>query len=583
MSLVPNRTTREVLDQFEVDSANFVEGIGSITVETGWHDDPAGSDPIIIEQKRIVRNSSGRILRQDEEQWIYEVHGAPPMEYTRNTYGRVYLPEINTGRNYMLLETEHTNYYPWTAFMPGSANLSRKRTISGYVIYDIKPQSAALSAEARAKLVERGINPDGPANLIVDSARTWQEAGHNTEVVESDSAPQTAVWVDPVETEMDLVFAEVDKWTSYTVRQNHLKPGDVTVSEPRHQRKESWTYRLTVPVDPPDITAQMVGNEVQIEVTGGGATITYSTGEEYTIHPDRYRVLRRISSEPARAASGDPWDAWETDPAASNASTLWSDDSVTDLSGAPADPLPSQTAYTEPGDASEPTVEGWVVIATVDNDAERSQPGHAAVTDDDVVQNGVYEYRATAIIGQDESVPSSLVTVTYTGTTTSSMMRVRSRTAEDGSTEIDVLAPDDVNLPSLDYGETVLFTVPAAVYDPAVYDAAGNTEPGDEYEEADYTDPDTLGGDIGRRQFARNRQSRLKPDVELTCAIAVLERGQRVKLPETAWKIMGNDLQLNSSVDDEWWLLDSFRLDAKRSSPTGELDTTRARIGLIEP
>ena len=77
--------------------------------------------------------------RQDDEDWSYRRAGAPPSEYTRETRGRFYLPKVSGltfGSEPVLLERVREEFWPWSLFQPGSPNLSRHRTVSGWVVYD---------------------------------------------------------------------------------------------------------------------------------------------------------------------------------------------------------------------------------------------------------------------------------------------------------------------------------------------------------------------------------------------------------------------------------------------------------------
>ena len=402
MALNPTRWTEETIVDLAV-ADDFSEALAKLTIKAGWHDDPATGDSLLIEEETIGVNQFGQLIRRDVKEFTYDVPGTPPLTYSRDTYARPYLPSANEGRRTILVESERIQYHPWTFFQQGSPNLSRKRLLSGYVVYDLTKRGTALTAEERAELEEKGINPDGTPEIIVDSARLWSEANHLAETVESATAPQLAKWIDPVESEFEIVFEEPDKYTIYSYRKNHLRPQDMDVSGPRHQRKPGYSYRLPVAIEPPDITATREADAgVRLVVTGGGATVL-----DKRIQPEKYRILRKTISSPDPPVDPDPLDLYDTPPAAATKSTLWIDTAVTDLGGTPTSPLPSATPYTEPGDVSEPVGDEWIVVAEPDNEHPTEDVGFASVLDDDVVQTAVYEYVATASIGADESAPSS--------------------------------------------------------------------------------------------------------------------------------------------------------------------------------
>lgn len=531
MSLNATRWTEETINDLAV-ADDFSEALESLTIKAGWHDDPATGESLLIEEEMIGVNQFGQLVRRDVKEFTYDVPGTPPLLYSRETYARPYLPSVNEGRGTLLVESELIIYHPWSMFQQGSPNLSRKRLLSGYVVYDLTKRGEALTAEEREELENKGINPDGNPEIIVDSARLWSEANHLAETVESASAPQLAKWVDPVESEFEIVFEEPDKYTIYSYRKNHLRPQDMSVSGPRHQRKEGYTYRLPVAIEPPDIEANVEGDAgVRLRVTGGGADVL-----KQRVQPERYRILRKTISTPDPPADPDPFDLYDTPPAAASKSTLWTDTAVTDLDGTPTSPLPATTAYTEPGDVSEPTGDEWIVVAELDNEQPAEPVGFATVLDDDVVSTAVYEYVATAIIGSDESAPSSPARIQYGGATTSSKITTHVRRADDGGLEIDVLAPN----PDL-YGETIEFEIPVELYE-------------DQAEE--------FGEEIGRRHFADDLESGLNVDMDLKVPLAILERGQQITTPPIEWTTVGNGLVITSETETRDWILDGFLVSA---------------------
>ncbi len=581
MSLIANRWTGpHVLEDMSGPDV-LCEGIGSITIEAGFYDDPATGESWLIEQTRTVTSHAGRVLRRDIERWVYEVAGGPPLEHHRETWGCVYLPRVNPGRAYFKLEEETTRFYPWTGFARG-ANLSRKRELSGYVIYDLKPAPAILTAEAISRLEERGYSAEAvagmPLHRVIDSARMWSEAIDGGEVVDDSATPQLAMWVSPVETEVDLVYTEPDKWTTYTIRKSHIRPGPPDVDGPRFQRVESWQYTLPVPIDPPVVEATAQTADIRVEVRGGGATITSTIGDDVRVPPERYRVQRRATSGPDRDPSDDPFGMYDTDPAGwwpDTSERLWQDTSVEDISGNPTDPLPAQTAYTEPGDVTEPEpmVEDWAEVAELVNLGEWWQEGYATWVDTDVISGTSYEYRAVAMIGEDSSAPGPVARVDFHGTTSGAGFTSRVRRAEDGSVEVDVLAPEDTGLLPLEYGETLVFD-PVPV---DLVDLVDMTDPdGDYYEDL----VDTLE-ELAQAVVARDRKEGLQARLELGFPLLVLERGQEIVVGAVEWLTTGNSLQIGSETVPDAWVLDGFRLALSRGSD-GQLSDVDMTLDLVE-
>ena len=552
MPLSISRWTEDIVKDFDP-AAPYCEATESVVFRAAWHDDPATGESILVGTERVVLNQQGVMTHSDVEERDYTIAGAPPDEIRRETYATVYLPKL--GRKLHHVQSDRTRFFPWSAFQPGSANLSYRRTISGLVVYDMRPHPDSLTSEEQEKLEARGQNSQGPPGLLIDSARRWDEATDRGEIVEESSALQTTIRVVPFTTEVEYVFEEMDKWTIYHGKKNHLRPGPMIWGLPEHRKKESWTYRLPVPVDPPSLKLGIDGdNGVRVEIEGGGATVN-----SVKIPPEKYRLLRRTISEPDRSPEDDPFRLWSTPPAASSSARMWIDTDTTELDGTPASSLPSQESYDEPGDTSDPDTEGWRLIAEPENDAGPRDDGRAVVLDDDVLSTAVYEYVATAIIGRDESAPSERVQITYGGASHTSRIRTHVRRADDGSLEIDVVAPLDPAFP--EYGDTVIFEdLPILLYE----DTAGD-----------------FGDELGLRHFADDRRERLEVELSTTIPLITLERGQRVKIPKVEWTTTGNGLIITSETEQKTFELDGFRLGFTRR-PDGSLSIDSNDLYLVE-
>jgi hypothetical protein len=269
---------------------------------------------------------------------------------------------------------------------------------------------------------------------------------------------------------------------------------------------------------------------------------------------------------------------YDTDPAGwwpDTSERLWQDTSVEDISGNPTDPLPAQTAYTEPGDVTEPEpmVEDWAEVAELVNLGEWWQEGYATWVDTDVISGTSYEYRAVAMIGEDSSAPGPVARVDFHGTTSGAGFTSRVRRAEDGSVEVDVLAPEDTGLLPLEYGETLVFD-PVPV---DLVDLVDMTDPdGDYYEDL----VDTLE-ELAQAVVARDRKEGLQARLELGFPLLVLERGQEIVVGAVEWLTTGNSLQIGSETVPDAWVLDGFRLALSRGSD-GQLSDVDMTLDLVE-
>jgi len=558
MALVPTYYTEDVFDRYTAPGA-LSQGLSETRIRIGWYRNLADGTEYVIERYVTQIDTMGRVIRHEEEVFEYDVPGAPWRTRTKTTYGQVYLPEVNPGRNYIKLEEEIEEVTPWTNLQPGP-NLSRTIETEGYALYVLAKDRTSYSSEAEAKLAARGQTDTDDARLIADSARTWREAVSEGGVIEQSDEPQVAKWK-LLETTTEWVLEEPDKYTVTGTVQSNIRPDDVRHYGPDYHRKESYQYRLPVPLDPPTVKASPATDYIRVEIEGGGAKVW---GRD--VKPERYRLLRRVASGGERSSSGDPRGVWDTDPDVPSRRRVWSDLQVTDLEGAAASPLPTAETYTEPGDTAEPDIEYWTVIAEVENEGDwRSEP-HAVVADDDVVASTEYEYRAQAILGQDESEPGPIDSCSYGGTTRDSRITVRVNRDETGAAEIDVVSSDYPNLLEESYGETVEFAVPVEF-------------PWSEGETAakDY------GEAVGIRQMDKYRDAKLEVSADVLLPLLILERGQILETPDVGWLTIGNDLQITSAINAYEWIVDGFRLAITRR-PDGTIEgAERTRVYLRQP
>ncbi len=588
MPLSISRWTEQVLGDAP-EPASWTEGLTTITVAVGWHDDPSGQvEPIIVRQERTVRNQAGTILRRDLEFWDHDVAGGPPRYHYRETWAEVYLPgrsRPNGPRGLHKVEEEETTYYPWTALAGGpGGELTRLRVLKAYVVYTMRQEPTAVTPEISERATARGYVPGvGLLNVVVDSGRMLLDAIRQSGIVETASSPQTTLWTDPVRTEWDITFAEPDKITTYTTTKNHLVTGDCQVSGPTMQRRDSWQYRLGVEIEPPTIRATSLGDAgVRLVVEGGGADVPSRPGQTTRVPPERYRVERRTVLEPEGEASSDPFDLWDSDPPAPvGRGIVFGDTLVEDLEGEVVDPLPPQESYEEPGDPAEPVVEDWQALAELRNEAAWDEPGQARTVDVDVGEAGEYEYRAIALVGSEESAPGQVARVIQPVSGEAGRIVARLRRAADQSVEVDVLAPEDPGLLALEYGETFVCDLPvdlSALVDDLTWGVDESEWPGAEGELA----AAGLVEELARRLFSKTREPRLAARVTLTMPLLGLERGQRVALDPIAWQTIGNGLVISSETAPGVWLLDGWTLAVSRAAD-GQLDLRPPTLTLVEP
>jgi hypothetical protein len=274
------------------------------------------------------------------------------------------------------------------------------------------------------------------------------------------------------------------------------------------------------------------------------------------IPADKYNVYRMKIDEPDRDADDDPYERWDTPPAAEGPRSLMTNTDVTDYAGGAAEAVPAPTSYSEPGDVDPPD-EGvetaFELIATVDNENinRRSDRGYGEFIDEDVVANGEYEYYATAIIADSESPDSNHVRVTAGDTTPH---RMRMRIFDDGR-GADILPPDDPDLPPDDYGEVEEFDIPVDDIVPIM-------------------------PDIGERQFEATGPDYIV-DIEVLLPLLGLEYGQTVQTPTVQWDAWANDIHLETETDTDDWMLVGFTLKVTRSK-SGKWTTQKTSLSLQE-
>jgi len=542
MALIANTFATYILDAGP-DQVDWTEGIGPTAIRTGHYKNPTRpAEEILINREKTVTNQFGSVLRQDIEYWHYEVPGAPPLRYTHQIYADIFLPGLGRG---LRLVQEDTEYF-W-AFSPWADgdNLARTKVTDAYVIYDLpEDPTANASTEGKAAATAKGFKAGTKRDRLVSSGRLWSSANLDNAIVENAQTAQTTIWVDGVAVEQDLVEEEFDKWTTWTVKKDALRAGGVEWEGPKYARKESFSYSLPVPMNPPTLEAIEVDGGIQLDASGGGAKISngyFGPHGTYKVAPKRYYFYRRVAAEPTRTPDDDLAGWWETPPPAPSRRTILSDTSVTDFDGVPASALPTASVYDEPHDADpepQPPDAEFVRIGEVENTQGAEDPGFGTFLDTDCEATGQYEYYATSAYGEQESTDSNHETVTFGGTGS------RRHRLIDRDDVIDAIAADDPIYPGEDFGEVVEFDLPAE-------------------------DPIGPADEIAERQFAMNREADFNIRIVVNHPLICLEWGQRVSFPNVGWDTYGNAIHMATQTDNDTWLLTGFKREISRAN-TGE-------------
>jgi hypothetical protein len=539
MALVPNVFQKAVFDAGPT-PVDLTEGLGSTAIESGYYRNPSRpEEEILIERTKTVTNQYGTEIRRDEEEWQYDVAGGPPLRYDHRIYASTYLPGI--GRGLRLVQVETTYFWCFSP-LTDRDNLGRTKVVSAYVVYD-KPKdpTKGLSGDELAAVIAKGYQGGTFQDRIISSGKIWSQANADSAVVENTSTTQATVWIEGVTVEHNEVEEEFDKWTVWNTKKDALRAGGVEVSGPEYIRKESYRYQLPVPLEPPTIAASARSDGIEIEIEGGGAEIHnswFGPAGTFYVAPTEYYVYRKIVSEPDRSAGDNNYGWWETPPAAPSTRRILTNTDVTDFAGAPADPLPAQTSYTEPHDADpepQPTEAEFVRIAEVENVNGNTDKGFATFLDTDCEDTAEYEYYATAVYYTQESTDSNHETVTFSGSGGTRRHRII-----DKEEVVDAIAETDPIYPEEDFGEVIEVDLPAE-------------------------DPVEVAEEVADRQFAMNRAADFEIRLVVLFPLLGLEWGQKMSIPSVSWETYGNALHLSTEVDNDVWMMTGFSRTIRRS------------------
>lgn len=472
MGLIPTRTTTHILEGYE-DQSLFTEGNLRTVVTEGWYTHPSLENDMLIEREHTTVNQFGSPLHQTKEEWIYDRPGGPPKQYLKQIWSKVFVPGINTTRSLTLMQQETTVYWTFTPYSPDV--LSYRRQVDAYVVYNLKPEPH-FEFDDQGKVVLRGMKADGATEdqkrYHIASGKLWNEAANQGTTVEKADANQGARWVEGVIVEEVQVTEETDRYTQWGWRKFALRPDDIEEVGPNYFQKESYNYRLDVPIEPPEISvSNAVEDGVRVKIKGGGATIKIplTTGAAiYRRGPELYKVFRKTIDEADRTTTDDPHKLWlpgEAPPAVRRSIIVNTFVGSYDGTPDPNNGLPSQTSYTEPDDPEPLIDDDWHSVGTAKNEAKDidHEMGHGVLFDKDVTSGSTYVYAATAVLQDSESALSNQESIEFDGAEPR-RYRISIRRNEDGSIEGDVLITDDpAAAVDTAMGETVPFEIPAYV------------------------------------------------------------------------------------------------------------------------
>jgi len=542
------------------DQAVWTEGVGATAVTTGHYKNPTRPDEeILIDREKTVMNQFGTVMRRDVEYWQYDVPGAPPIRYEHKTYSSAFLPGL--GRQLRLVEEEVQYFWAFAPWNDGD-NLGRTRVVNAYVVYDLPEDPTAPSSSAgQAAATSKGMTPGVTRDRIVSSGKLWSSANLSNSTVEDAATGQTTKWVEGVIVEQDMVEEEFDKWTTWTLKKDALRSAGVEWDGPKYTRKESFSYRLPVPMQPPELEATNVDGGIRLHAIKGCTTISngyFRSSGTYKVAPQKYNFYRKVVSEADRTPDPNLHGLWNTPPAAPTRPGIITDTAVTDYDGAPSSALPTASTYDEPHDVEpepQPPEAEFVRIGESPNTQAKTECGDGTFLDTDVEDGAGYEYYATSVYGDQESTNSNHETQTFSG---DGLRRHRLIDKED---VVDAIAANDPIYPGDDYGEVVEFDLPAD--DP-------------------YGDGSGPADDIANRQFAMNREEDFQIRMVITHPLISLEWGQKVGMPNVGWDTYGNAIHLATQTDSTNWMVIGFGRTIERSRADGEWQSPTTVLTLQE-
>jgi len=565
MALAANRVETQVLEMSQLPDT-WGQGIGEPYLEKHYYDHPYPKVTILVKEVKQFTDQAGHVISRVVDTWDYDEVTRAARSRLTEIWAWVYLPGVSERGALTKVEEDQTDYLTEGWWIGGEVGYVMTR--SGYVVYDLKPETVPLTAGQLAQVQAKGVDPTPnrydeaiEQRIIPDSGRVWQPAIQGAAIVEKATAPQIALWRDPFEIEEKHVTEDLQKIMRTTITKNFLEPGPPTFDR-SEELKDPLSIDLPLDLAPPTIKAVSAGSQgVRVEIKGGGVDLGSLAagwgGFILHVRPETYAVYRKTLTQPERDPAGDTFGIYEDDPTYQERGIgrPVEDSEVTDYEGVPASALPVQVSYSEPDDPTPPVADDWTRIAEPENEeTDKRLEGHALLFDAEVEDGGEYEYFAVAVVSGKESPESNHETVDYVGNLTfGSSIRVKVITEKDGALEVDVQGPPLPGVPD-NYGEVQTHVVPAAL---SQVPEAGWQDG------ALILDAERLGREIGLRKLTHEgEQESVK--VGLTEILLNLERGQAASIPELVWDVYANSLHLSSRTVPERFMVEGFRFSVSR-------------------
>lgn len=533
------------------------QGLGDTFLEQWYYDHPYPHLSIMVFERKTYTDQAGHVIGIEADTWDYDEATRSPRTHLREVWAYIWLPGVTNRYALVKVEEDRTVYLVAGWLIGGQC--SERTTKAGYVIYDLLATMKPLTEDQKFQLEVMGVvtdsdgkqrySPTVELQLQTQTGRVWEGAKDSAAIVKKATVPQKALWRDPFEVKEITVEPDFQKTVTWTYQKNFLQSGPPTVTR-TEQLNNPQAINLPLDLAAPELKGQSAAAAgVRLEINGGGADLKnmdqWFVEHVQHIRPEKYAVYRKVVTQAPRTPTGDTYGILAT-PTAYVPRTIGPIEDVTviDFAGAPADPLPTATSYTEPEDPTPPVPEVWSMLVEVANaETDPSRPGKAVTFDTTVESGSTYEYYAVAVLGTQESTESNHVTIPYVGPLNfQSGIRVAVHEFGDGSLQIDVSGPP---IPGLPDGYGRVQTMMAVVAFDSPLDAAT----------------------FGREAYlAQALQDGLRQhlSIGLTTPLLTIERGQRVTIPEILFTTRGNNLQLDSRIVPGAYLIDGFGWSVSR-------------------
>jgi hypothetical protein len=566
MALVATRVEIQHLKDLP-DASDFGYGIGDILIETGYWDHPflGTKVSLLIYQIRSSMNANGRELSREVDEFHYEQATEFPVSARKETWQYAWIPRVNHRASLLKVQEEYTFYWYENGMVGGSPSF--RKVTDGYVVYNLAPTSYLIDGDGAAALDAKGQKiPNGPIRNVPGTQRAWSAAITQQGIVEKPDENQRAYW-ERIKLEQEIVTEDMQRILRWGFTHDYLT-GHTESRGPEQTLKDPLTWSYPLKPAAPVLAGTPSPARVTLEIKGGDAAIQYSWPKEWKqqCRPDSYVIFRKQTAFPPPAFTTDRFGLYEEEqpPADETTTTLEVTDSQ-DYGGVPKSALPPQTSYSETEDPTPAPQPSWDEIDEIPQAVTTDGQESAAIYfDTQVDAQAQYEYYVIAKLGQESSPESNHVKVTCPGgmTTSSALMLPLVTVLADGTTEVDVRAPEELGLSSLDdfpsFGESEVYDVPAKLN--VDNDAQGWTS-------ATLKGAKEIAKAISMRNFMRDTE-RMIGSLE-TAPLLMLERGQLCGVPPMEHDIWGNALHLTVEMHKRDWRIEGYSIKAARVSGGG--------------